>query len=187
MDIKTGVILRRGTDGLTPAHLQHLLDNADKVQAITDEIEKRRAVFVKTEAAAMARVSEAEKAEVSVAARDDAVVKDRADLEAETAEAEKKHQAAMDALGRRTREVVAKETAAQERAEALYARWQETEDNSRTIGDHLRAREEALETQEAAAEERDRILQNRASDLDGFQKRLETVTKMVKQAVASLG
>ncbi len=187
MEIKTGVILRRGSDGLTNPQLLHLLENADKVQAITDEIEGRRAVYVKTEAVAKARVDEAEKAEAAVAEHAAAVTKDRADLDMATAEATAKQQAGMEALTRRTQEVVDKETAVQKRGEALDARENEIEGHGRTRENELRAREEAVEAQESAAEERDRALVKQSAGLDQRQQRLDTAIKMVKQAVASLG
>ena len=121
-NLKAGAILRRGTTGLRPDQLKDLLDNADKVKAILDEFEARRAVFIETERGAMARLDEADKAEAGLAKREGVLVVELSALEAATAEAEKKHKADMEALGRRTREVVAKEAAMDERATTLE-RW----------------------------------------------------------------
>jgi hypothetical protein len=70
---RTGALLRRGTEGLTPAHLKELLDNSDKVDAIIAEIGERRSVYLEAEAAAQARVDEADKAEAAVLKRQPAV------------------------------------------------------------------------------------------------------------------
>lgn len=121
-NLKAGAILRRGTTGLRPDQLKDLYDNADKVKAILDEIEARRALFIEAERDAMERINEAEKVEAELAKREGVLVVEKAALEAATAEAEIKHKADMDALGRRTREVVAKEAAMDERATTLE-RW----------------------------------------------------------------
>ncbi|KKL93729.1 hypothetical protein LCGC14_1871740, partial [marine sediment metagenome] len=86
---------------------------------------------------------------------------DRADLDMATAEATAKQQAGMEALTRRTQEVVDKETAVQKRGEALDARENEIEGHGRTRENELRAREEAVEAQEAAVEEHQRELLQR--------------------------
>ncbi len=69
--LTAGKILRRGTGGLNPVQFKELLDNSDKVQAILDEIEARRAVFIETEQDAKARVDAAEKAAADLAERAD--------------------------------------------------------------------------------------------------------------------
>ncbi len=120
-NLKAGAILRRGTTGLRPDQLKDLYDNADKVKAILDEIEARRAVFIEVEKKAMARVDEADEAEAELAKREGVLVVELAALEADTAEAEKKHQADMAALGRRTREVLEAEATMAEREAALVA------------------------------------------------------------------
>lgn len=186
VEVTAGRILRRGTDGMRPSQLQYLLDNAGKVDAILDEIEARRAVFLKTEAAAKARLDEAEKAGVGLLARETVLVEGRADLEADIVKAEAKHRADMAALNRRTGEVTVQETAAIERATALDAREQEIEDRGRAQEEQHRGRLEAVEAQEAAAEERDQALVKQSAGLDQRQNRLQTVAKMVKQAAASL-
>lgn len=181
------MLLRRGTGGLTPAQLKDLLDNAPKVQAILDDIDARRAVFLETEKKTGAAADAAEKAEAAVAKREAAVAKDRAALQGESAEAAKKHQADMGALGRRTREVAGKEAASTERTTALDARERKIETCGRTRENELRGREEALEAQEAAAEEREREMHQQATDINGHQRRIETAAAMVKKAVAALG
>ena len=53
---RTGALLRRGTEGLTPAHLRELLDSSAKVDEIIAEIEQRRSVYLEAEAAAQTAV-----------------------------------------------------------------------------------------------------------------------------------
>ena len=187
LKVSAGTILRRGMTGLTPPQQVFLLENADRVQAIIDEIEARRAVFLETEAATEARVSAVAKAEADLATREAAVVTDRADLDAATAEQANKRQADMEALGRRTREVVDKEAASSARTTALDEREQRIEDHGRTRENELRAREEALETRETAADERDRSMHGRSRGLGLRELRIETAEKIMKSAAASLG
>ena len=185
--VSAGVIMRRGMGGLSPSEYKYLLDNADKVDAILERINEIRDMAKAAEQAAAARVTEAEAAEEKLAEHEAALVKERADLETATADAANQHQHDMDALGRRTREVMDKETASTERATALDAREQEIEDHGRDRESEFQEREQALESQQTAADERDQGLHEQASDLNERQTRLETAAKMVRQAAASLG
>ena len=187
MEIKTGVILRRGTSGLRAEHLKYLLDNEDKVQAILDEIDARRVVFIDTEAKAKARVDEAERVEAGLVKREAGLAKTQDTLNNGIAKAEAKHQGDMAALSRRTSEVVVKEEASDELKTALDARAQQIEDDGRKRETELAAREEAVEAREAACDDRELSLQEQATDLVERQRRLETAAKMVKQAVVGLG
>lgn len=187
VQVKAGKILRRGTDGLSPAQLKELLDNPDKVQAIIDDIEARRAVFLETEAATKARLAELEKTEADLSDRADAVVRARTALEEDTKAAAVLHRGDMDALGRRTREVIAKEGASVERTAALDVREGEIEAMGLKQENELRGRQEAIESAEAAAEVRDEALQKLTGELERRRTRIETAAKMVKQAVVPLG
>ena len=182
-----GRILRRGMDGLTPSQFKYLLDNAEKVDEIIADINARRDVYLETVKMATARVEAAEKAEAALAESKALLVKSQADLDTATAEAAAKHQGDIDALTRRTREVVGKEAACEERTTALDAREQEIEDTGRAHEEEHRGRLEALEAQETAAEEREQALHRQAADLDNREKRIKTAASMVKSAAASLG
>ena len=186
LQVTAGKILRRGTDGLTPAQLKELLDNTDKVQGILDEIEARRKVFLDTEAVIKAGAKAVEKDRADLVAREGVVATERADLDAAIAAAAAKDKADTDALSRRTREMADKELASDGREEALGARAQEIEDHGRALENELRAREEVVEAQESAVEEREQSLMTQSSALDVEEKRIKTVAKQVKQAVAKL-
>lgn len=185
--VRAGVVLRRGAAKLTAGELKWLMDNEGEVERVIKDIDERRAVYQEAEQAAQARVDEAAKAEVAVAAREDVLARNLADLGKENAEAAAKHTDDMDALGRRTREVVDKETAATARMEALDAREREIKDCGIVQENEIRGRSEAVEAQEAAAEERDQALQKQAAELLGRLRKLVTAESLVKSAVATLG
>ena len=187
VSVTAGRLLRRGTDGLRADQIKDLLDNAGKVDGILDEINARRDVFLDTEAKAMARIGEAEKAEAGLVEREGALTDAQAALDVEKADAANKRQAGMDALARRNREVMTSEAASDERKTALNARAQEIEDKGHAQEEELRGRLEAVEAQEAAAEERDQAQNKRESGLNDRQRSIETAASMVKQAVAPLG
>ena len=111
--VRAGVVLRRGAAKLTASELKWLMDNEGEVERVIKDIDDRRALYQKAEQAAQARVAEAEKAEAGLTEHEVKLLNAREVIEAETAEDLKRHQSDMDALSRRTLEVVDKETAAQ--------------------------------------------------------------------------
>ena len=122
LQIKPGSVLRRGANKLTAAELKVLFDNSAAVDRIIEEIDARREVYLKTEREATDALKKLETAQEALAEGQAELAEDRAVFEAETAEAETKHKADMEALGRRTQEVADREGAATEVEATLGAR-----------------------------------------------------------------
>lgn len=184
--VKVGAMIRRGAAKTSAETMKFLVENEDKAQAICDEIDARAAVFQEQEKSAGARVDAAEKAETVVAKAAAAVTQDRANLDKAIDAAAAKRLADMDALSRRTREVVAQETAAQGHAAALDARERDIKDHGIAQENEIRGRLEAVEAQEARAEEREQVLQEEAAEMSARLRKLVTVESLVKSAVAGL-
>ena len=107
--VKTGVILRRGASNMPAKDLKALLDNDGEAERIITEIDARRDVYLEAERAAVAAQKKVEASEEALAKHEADLDEGLAALEADRADADRKHQADMDALGRRSREVIEKE------------------------------------------------------------------------------
>ena len=185
--VSPGRIMRRGTDGLTPAQLKDLLDNAGKVEEILGAIGAKRDLFIEVEQKATKRLREVEKLEADLAEREAKLTDDYAALDDLNKKADLQHKSDMEALSRRTREVMDKERAAVERDTALYARANDIEAKGRDRENELQAREADIEVRENDLDEREQKLQADISAADATRNRLDTAAKMFKQAVATLG
>lgn len=116
---RPGAILRRGADKLTAAELKVLMDSPEQVDRIIQDINARRDVFFKTEAAATAALKNLEAAQSTLAEGEATLAEGEVALSKARTEAAEKHASDMEALGRRTREVVENEGASDERAAGL--------------------------------------------------------------------
>lgn len=186
LQVRAGRILRRGTDSLTPQQLKELLDNPDKVQAILDDIDKRREIFLATERATLGATAKLEKVEVRIAERE-ALLADETELEkSREADVAVKYAADMGALKRRTREVVDAEKAVVERTEAVKAMEQDTEHRARQMETEFAERERVIEGQEAISEAREVEVGKQAKSVDDDATRLNTALRVVTHAVEGL-
>ena len=122
MELTAGKLIRRGPGTLNQAQFKWLLDRSEKVDEILKEIDARRDVYLEAEAAAQARIREAEKAEAGLIEQEQSVAKARDDLAAKTEEAERKHLADMAALNRRLEEIDAQAAEMDKREAELTAR-----------------------------------------------------------------
>lgn len=186
VQIKAGRILRRGTDGLTPAQLQHLLDHPQEVQTILDDIDKRRAIFLATEKVTLEATVELEKAEAEIEKREVKLAEDRAAVENQRQTELAVHVANMGALKRRTREVADAEKALVERTEAVKAMEQDTEHKARQKETEFAERERVIETQEDVSEAREVEVSKQAKSVDDDAIRLNTALRVVTHAVEGL-
>lgn len=184
--IKAGAILRRGTDRLSPDQLSELLNNPKKVQAILDDIENRRAIFLDVEKSTTAATTALEKKEGALVKREAQLVMDTESVEAKRREARAELDAGMDALRRRTREVEQREKAADERDTAQDARGLEIEDNGRSKETEFHAREETIEAQEATAEAREQEIITGNKRLEEDKTNIQTVAKLIRTAAEQL-
>lgn len=181
-----GRILRRGTKGLTNAQLKDLLDNAGKVQAILDDINGHRDVFLETEARTLAQLDELVAKETKLAENEAALVVEREQVAEDKAWVENKYLTTTDVLNRREQEVEAKEEAAQARAEALDARERLIEAHGLTLENELRERETAVEEREKSSDKREQDDTQRAAGLNAREKRVAGVEVKVTRAVDPL-
>ena len=184
--IKAGAILRRGTDRLSPEQLSELLTNPKKVQSILDDIEKRRTVFLNTEKTTTAATAKLEKKEDALAGREAKLLEDAEAVEKKRREAKNELDAGMGALGRRTREVEGRETAAAERHTALDARGLEIEDNGRARETEFAERESVIEDLEATAETREQTIIADNRRLEEDKTNIQTVAKLIRTAAEQL-
>lgn len=122
---RPGAILRRGADRLTAAELSRLMDNPEEVDRIIKDINARREVYLKTESDAKAELERLEGTQKALAEGEAALAEGEAALVSGRAEAAEKHASDMEALGRRTKEVLEKESAQAERKTEVDIREQE--------------------------------------------------------------
>ena len=119
---KIGALIRRGAEAIPPETMRFLVENESRVEEICAEIDRRATVFrdlaKNTEAGSIAL----EKARAVVAEREAVLAEAQAALEADrraAVAAAARYSTNMDALGRRTTEVMEREDAADERDSAL--------------------------------------------------------------------
>ena len=184
--ITAGKILRRGVESLGNDAMVYLLKNKEQVQRINDDFDSRRTALIEQHAATQVEIAKLEKKEAKLAAAQASLDETGAAIKADRAAAESAHEADMGALTRRTREVVAQETAARGHAAALDARERDIKDHGIAQENEIRGRLEAVEAQEARAEEREQVLQEEAAEMSGRLRKLVTAESLVKSAVAGL-
>ncbi len=184
--IKAGALLRRGTDNLTAAQLSHLLEHPAEVAKITEDIDKRTVIYKAQEKAALEAIAKLAKVEARIETDQAKLAKDQATLESDREAADAKHKSDMEALGRRTREVMAREKAAEECDAELDARSKEIERTGLASEEEARGRLEAVAAQEAAAEERDAGLITKAREVQDEVTQLNTAAKMIAEIAARL-
>ena len=186
--ITAGKILRRGVESLGNDAMVYLLKNKEQVQRINDDFDDRRTALIEQHTATQAEIAKLEEKETGLVAAQASLDETKESIKADRDAADAEHNSAMDALTRRTREVVAQETAAQERDEALDTRENEKEGYFRTRETELSAREETVEARETAADEREQELHNRDAGAAAREKRIrDTAEKMTRQAATGLG
>ena len=120
--IKVGAIIRRGAATISSETMRVLVENESKVQEICAEIDARSAVFREQAEFAQGKLAALEKASGELAAREAKLVDDMGTLDAQRGAAAKLHASNMEALSRRTREVMEREAAADARDNALNDR-----------------------------------------------------------------
>ena len=124
---KVGAIIRRGAGTISSETMRILVENDIKVQQIVGEIDKRADVFRELEKHTRTEFIALENAKAELAEGEAELAGRLAAVEDENAAAAEKHSADVEALSRRTREVMDREAAADGRANAL-------DDREATIG-----------------------------------------------------
>jgi len=182
INIRPGALLRRGTDGLTPAQLSELLNNPKKVKELVDGIEDKRKIFMATEATATAALKALEDAEARIAEANVDLKKREDDLMDAIAKNALEHTNAMAGAKRHAREIEVYAEKNAEQAIALTARHQALEDKARIGETEFAAREAALEAQEAAMEAREQAMLSDEKTMENQAAEILTIERLVKAA-----
>ncbi len=182
LQITAGKLFSRGTDGMSPAQLQQILDNPQQVEKIYEEMDNRIAIFRKVRGEVLAAQTKLEASESALAEHDAKLAEEREALVADSKNWTAKHEADMGALSRRTREVREREEAAIERDTGLDAKEKDIEAVGRTRETELAERERVIETQESAAEERDAEVVEKTKLYEDKVSRFDVAVRIMNQA-----
>ena len=117
--VKVGAIIRRGAGMINAETMKLLIQHEGRVQEIVAEIDARTAVFREQAEAASKKLAALEVQEKDVIAREVELTESKARLAAEEQAWEEQHTSDMEALSRRSREIVVKAGVADERERLL--------------------------------------------------------------------